>query len=727
MTNGNGNGVKQYNEGAAADSVQFRSQGDLPQSGSPFDLQGIAFHIHSFADELPGWWSRQRDRFLRTILHNEPISSGVVFGEVARVQNMPFTLTHEDDNQDELAKWQQVLQLADFGKGFNTFVAKLALDRLSQDNGCHFEILGDGDIQYVTETFYRRIIGQDGKETELPYESRFLAKGERTSEAKGIAYLDSGQCWRTMNPEWPIIYENPFSGLRTVLHWTRVSSGAQFVQGYELGRNLGLCALSRAYMTIRHIQSVNLYYFEKITGQSPELYVANQPVAKLEQAITGGIFNRDNKGQLVFSDPIIIAPKSGGVGAQELKISKVGLRDVPDGFDYKTQIDIAVNALALAFGVDVREIWAATQTGATKADAEIQDIKTTGKGRADILSYLENEINWRVLPPEITFRFDEVDDLADERKARIRKIRVDTRATQIQSGELNLIEAREMAAEFDDIMPEFLERVATADDMTDVEAVNPTSGGVAPKENDADTETNTEEESVKKKNELGDKAYSQTRALFFRNLTTFCELAVARQISSRNFMSSLKGELRLAGRAAFLDGIRAGAGNFSIGEDELSPDEIALRENLIAVQISYAGNLRDFVFTDPPPEFIDVISRVALWARKSLDTIYESGRLAGAKNKIYGFRLGLTEKHCRTCLAASKQRHRASTWAKYKIMPKGDNLECGGFNCDCEFYETNEGVVGNIQRIPVIEGKHIHFHHHGDRLDLSKLYEVASG
>lgn len=709
-----GNGVKALTEGAAQDSVQFRSQGDLPQIGSPFDLYGFAFRIHSFADELPNWWSRSRDRFLRTILHNEPISSGVVFGEVARVQNMPYTLVHEDDNQDELAKWQEKIQLADFGKGFPTFVAKLALDRLTQDNGCHFEILGDGNIEYVTETFYRKVTGQDGREIELPYESRFLAKGERTGEATGIAYLDSGQCWRTMNPEWPIIYENPFTGLRTVLHWTRVSSGAQFVQGYELGRDLGLCALSRAYMTIRHIQSVNLYYFEKITGQSPEIYVANQPVSKLDDAITGGIFNRDNKGYYVFSDPVMIAPKSGGVGAQELKISKVGLRDVPDGFDYKTQIDIAVNALALAFGVDVREIWAATQSGATKADAEIQDIKTTGKGRADILSYIENEINWRVLPPSITFRFDEVDDLSDKHKAEIKQIRVNTRATQIQSGELNVQEAREMAAEVDDILPEFLERIATADEMTAVEAVNPTSEGVAPKENEPDDSDlpsdETEEKSIKKNDAIGQKAYSQTHALFFSNLVTFCELAVSGQLSSRNFMSSLKGELRIAGRAAFLDGVRAGAGNFSFGENELSPDEIALRNSLIETQIGYAGNLRDFAYADPPPSFLDMIGRVALWANKGLDGIYNAGRLAGAKNKVYGFRLGFTEKHCRTCLAASKQRHRASTWAKYKIMPKGDNLECGGFNCDCEFYETNEGVAGRIDRIPLKEGKHIHDH-----------------
>lgn len=712
MTNGNGNtAVKQFNEGAATDSVQFRSNGEAPLAGQPILFDGIAIRVWNEADEMPVWWCRERDRFLRTRLHGNTIVSGVVYGESTRVKNMPYTLTHEDDDQDALAKWQKVLQLAEYGQGFPAFLSKIATDYQTQDNGSFFEILGDGETAYVDETFYRRVMENSVERLE-PYKTRFIAKGERTGEATGIAYMDSAQCWRTANPEWPVIYTNPYTGQMTVLHWTRVSFQAQFPQGYELGRGIGLCALSRTYEYIRLLKSINTYTFEKITGRSPEIFFANQPVSKLDQALQAGILNNLNKGLTTFQDPTILAPKAGGVGAHELKFGKLGLLDVPDGFSHKEQVDIAVQAIALGFGVDVREIWAAMSTGATKADAEVQDIKTTGKGRADILSYVENEINWRVLPPEITFRFDEVDDLADKRKAEIKQIRVNTRATQIQSGELNLQEAREMAAEYDDILPEFLERVATADEMTDVEAVNATSGGVAPKEADPAADGEAEEKNVKKKNEAtGVKLYSQTRARFFRNLVTFCELAVNDQISSRNFMSSLKGELRLAGRAAFLDGVRVGAGSFGFGENELSPDEIALREGLIATQISYAGNLRDFAFSDPPPAFADMIGRVALWANKGLDGIYNAGKLAGAGNKIMKWKLGYTEKHCKTCLAASEQRHRAKTWAKHKIIPKGDTLVCGGYNCDCEFEETTEGVAGRIDRIPIADKKHDHSSH----------------
>lgn len=701
------NGAKQYNEGHADQSVQWIASGEAPLASSPLLLDGFLLRIFSDIPELPQWWSRQRDAFLRTRLQSNSLISGIVYGEATRIRNMPYVLTHEDDNQEELSKWQNLLQLANFGRGFPVFASKIATDYLTQDNGCFFEILGAGEIKLVNETFYRRVI-ENGIQREVPYTTTFLAKGERTGQATGIAYLDAGQCWRTMNPEYPVIYTNPYTGQLVVLHWTRVSYDSQFPQGYELARDVGLCALSRAYETMRQVKAINTYYYEKVTGQSAEIIYANQPVSKLDSAVQAAMFQSDNAGFSVFKNTMLLAPKSGGVGAQDLKFDKIGLRDQPDGFSYREQMDIAVNILAQAFGVDVREIWAAAQTGATKADAEVQDIKTTGKGRADILSMLENAINWRVLPPEITFKFDEVDDLSDKRKSEIKQIRVNTRATQIQSGELNLEEAREMAAEDGDIMPEFLERIATADDATSVEAVNPSSADEQPKENAPDEDEAEDSENDEKALAKGEKAYSQTRSLFFSNMINFCELAIAGQLSSRNFVSSVKSELQLAIRSSFIEGIRTGAGSFSINQAELSDDEIAVQNQLIGIAIGYVSNLRDFVYGDPQPTFIEVIQRVALWARKSLDTAFSTGQLMGAGNKVMGWRLGFREKHCATCLAASKQRHRAKTWAKYKLMPHGDNLECKGFNCDCEFYETNEGIAGRIDRIPLIEGKHVH-------------------
>lgn len=708
MTNGNGMSAKEYTEGAATQSVQFQSQGDAPVLGAPLLLDGFLLKIWSTIPELPSWWSRQRDRFLRERLVDNSLIAGICYGECTRIRNMPYTLTHEDDDQDALSKWQNILQLADFGAGFPSFASKVSLDYLTQDNGIFIEILGSGEVKEVDETFMRRVM-DNGVERNIPFTMRFIAKGERTGEATGIAYMDAANCWRTMNKEWPVIYQNPYTGQLVVLHWSRVYYDAQFPQGYELGRGLGLCALSRAYETMRLVKSTNTYFFEKVTGQAAEIFFANQPVGKLDQAIQSATFQQDNAGFQVLKNAMILAPKSGGVGSQELKFGKIGLREVPDGFSYKEVIDISVNIIAQAFGVDVREIWAATQTGATKADAEVQDIKTTGKGRADILSMLENAINWRILPPEITFKFDEVDDLADKRKAEIKQIRVNTRATQIQSGELSVQEARELAAENDDIPAEFLENVAVADDSTDVSAVNPADEPALPADNaDATEQEAQESESDDKALAKGEKAYSQTRSLFFSNLITYCDLAASRQISSRNFMSSLKGEIRLAGRAAFMDGIRDGSGNYSINESELSEDEIATRNALVETQVSYASGLRDFAFSDPPPAFIEIISRVSLWASKSLDSIYAAGKLMGSGNKVQEWVLGRTEKHCSTCLAASKQRHRAKTWLKHEIMPHGDKLECGGFRCDCELRDTNLPVSGRITRIPLLEGKHIH-------------------
>lgn len=301
MTNGNG-----FNQALADQSVQFvASTGEPPLAGSPFILDAFILQMADKLSELPAWWSRERDRFLRTRLQSNSLIAGICYGEATRVRCMPYVLTDEDDSQDRLEQYQDIFRLADFGKGFPQFCSKIALDWLTCDNGIFFEILGSGETKIVDETFYRRII-ENGVQREVPYQTKFIAKGERTGEATGIAYLDSGQCWRTLNPEYPVIYTNPVTGLMTVLHWTRVYYDSAFPQGYELGRGLGLCAVSRAYETLRLVKSINLFYYEKVTGQAAEIIYANQPVSKLDQAVQAAIFQQDNAGFNVFKNTMLL-------------------------------------------------------------------------------------------------------------------------------------------------------------------------------------------------------------------------------------------------------------------------------------------------------------------------------------------------------------------------------------------------------------------------------------
>lgn len=74
----------------------------------------------------------------------------------------------------------------------------------------------------------------------------------------------------------------------------------------------------------------------------------------------------------------------------------------------------------------------------------------------------------------------------------------------------------------------------------------------------------------------------------------------------------------------------------------------------------------------------------------SLDAVYNSGKMWGMKNKMLTWRLGSTEKHCKTCLSLDGNSHRASWYLARNYIPRkpGANLECGGYNCDCTLLDS---------------------------------------
>ena len=63
--------------------------------------------------------------------------------------------------------------------------------------------------------------------------------------------------------------------------------------------------------------------------------------------------------------------------------------------------------------MDAREFWPATQSGATKGEAEVQAQKAKGKGFGRMLTNMERALNWHVMPSDCEFGFDRQDDDAD--------------------------------------------------------------------------------------------------------------------------------------------------------------------------------------------------------------------------------------------------------------------------------------------------------------------------
>lgn len=255
---------KTYKDGASDSSVQFRGNNKLEPS---LGFAGFALNFYHDASGLPGWWSPTRDAFLRTTFHGNSLISGIIYGETSRVKNMPYMLQVDKKatrREYKLGKYQDMLNLCQFGQGIRKFAHLFTLEYLTQDNGVFVELIGKGG----------------DRKTEKPLDKADIAS---------MAILDSARCWRTYDPEYPVIYINPYDGQRHIMHYSRIYFTANFQQNNELARGVGLCALSRAYEAGRLILATNTFIYEKVTGQAPEIGILNgiTPL-QLNQALTSG-------------------------------------------------------------------------------------------------------------------------------------------------------------------------------------------------------------------------------------------------------------------------------------------------------------------------------------------------------------------------------------------------------------------------------------------------------
>jgi hypothetical protein len=122
----------------------------------------------------------------------------------------------------------------------------------------------------------------------------------------------------------------------------------------------------------------------------------------------------NNRGLSRFANLVFV-----GNPSQDIAMDLLSLTGLPDGFDKEASTRIGMAVIALALGVDFRELWPATITGATKADASIQHLKAKGKGIGEILEFTRRSFQQKVLPPYLHMVHDFTDDEQDSLRAQI--------------------------------------------------------------------------------------------------------------------------------------------------------------------------------------------------------------------------------------------------------------------------------------------------------------------
>jgi len=664
MTNSNGNGILPSPQAVSSLSTQEQTFAQSPSLGSTgMDVDWFLMRpAQEGAFPLEGWWSRLRDYQLRQYVRRSIVLSAIVAGRSSQIKNMGWTLNAEDKAMESLLPiYHDMITTCQRGDGFRSFLDMWCTDFHTQDNGAFIELIGEGEEFERVDRFGNRVLAKG-----------YLPK----NKVVGFAHMDAAQVWRTYNQDYPYIYINAWTGRRYIMHWSRMFGRSSFRQPYERGRGVGFCATSRAFGALEIVQASNDFIYEKMIGASPEIAISSGVAMKaISDALKTGAVEMDNKGLIRYKGTVFV--KGDAVAGIEPDIKIVGLRNVPDGWDREKELQLSILLIAMAFTTDPRDLgWNVGLQGQTKADAEVQDLKTSGRGRADVMNEIEDFFNLRILPSGIKFAFDNKDDLEDQRRALIAQTRIDSRAVQISSGELTTDEARQMAAEQGDISPEFLEE-------QDILASDSNPADAAP-EPSAPPQLSPEQAALFAPVEA--KSYNSELFVPFQN--DILQLLLSRNLTPYSVAESIQDLAFSYGQDAYLRGIADGGGG-QVTLSDLEPDEASEMNALIAAMTARAFNVAvDALDMDAT----QAQARAFLWANKGLDSLYYAGKLAGASNKALEWVYGETE-HCEDCQKLNGRVYRARIWKKYEIMPRSSALACKGFNCQCELMETDKPLM----------------------------------
>jgi len=371
----------------------------------------IVPYMAGIGNIIAPWWSTLRDRHLRDFWKKSDHLAGAVYTMTAKMTAIPNKVIAKDtsikSHVEEAAVLTDALQGAvEFGNGWNEYYGKVVEDLLTQDNGCFSEVIGGGD-----------------------------PSGPIIGRAVSVAHLDAWRCTRTGSAIYPVVYQDT-SGKLYKLHYSRVMFTSQMTSPIADMFGVGYCAISRAISVAQTLIDILVFKQEKL-GSRPlrELLITKGGLDPndLQEAFFLAESRMDSEGLTRYAKIII----GGNATLPEASVEQIPLSQLPDGFDERTSIELGMATIALAFGVDARELFPAMSSGASRADALLQHLKQRGKGPGQILQVSEQLFNYKFLPAHLRFEFDFQDDAQDRQVAEIRKIRADRRVQDQASGAMN--------------------------------------------------------------------------------------------------------------------------------------------------------------------------------------------------------------------------------------------------------------------------------------------------
>lgn len=370
-------------------SVQVESPVALTQAASGIASSGWSvWSFLSAMDECPPYWSRARDTWLRNFVYRpgNDLLAGVMATAVNKCVATGFVL--EGPERTANLYRDIILRRSEFGKGYAKMMGKDAFDFFSQDSGAFRERIR------ISETDVR-------------------------GAAMGFAHLDAQRCYTTGQTEYPVEYVDVEGTVHRV-HYSQVQRYTDLTSPQETLYDIGFCSVSRAVTTAHILVDIARYKRERLSDLPPAglLMLNNMTEIQWQDMETKYSVQERNKGNSTWRNVMVAF---GLDPALPLSAELFEFSRLPESFNEPEAIKISVLSLALAFNMDVEEIWSILggQMGSAR-EADVQHMKARAKGPGAFLT--ETERGWNdglTIPTSITFRYDFQDAEEDELAAKI--------------------------------------------------------------------------------------------------------------------------------------------------------------------------------------------------------------------------------------------------------------------------------------------------------------------
>lgn len=671
-------------QNAIQQSVQT-AEPNLVKKPTEANIGGDFWGYIEHPDIIAPWGTKERDRQLRRISYraHNGLFQGAIAALIMRVQSTPWEVKGGRNN----AKYfQAMLQNSDF-HDWETWIARLLWDFFTQDFGAVAEVIGGG-------------------KADKPISGRVM----------GLAHMDALSCHATKVAQFPLLYWNEENNSRHVMHATRAYRMTDMVSPKRLAYGTGFCALSR-YISEASVDILLGRHDNEMLNDLPPaglLAVSGMTKQQWDDSARGYESDRRADGESVFRGTMVIHAIDPAV---PVKLEAIPFSALPENFDTKTFIDIHVNKLALALGVDPQDIWPLSgQALGSGTQSKVLDSKARGKMFGRILQMITRFINRAVLPDDLEFAFKFKDTEADLTLATTAKMWADIAngATFLSDEEKRRLAADNVEAFAEVLLDDAGELIELPDDdpkPTDVQEVvapDDIPNSAAPVDGAQTTQTDdttnqqpsapvpgrsgglpqfgAANRQVRERSFLGTdlggrgdtdtatKDYPDTKSEFVDDVAAAISDAASGEISKAAFAIRMRAALSKYGKAAYLDGLAEGGVDVS----SIPPEDSDAYAAILAAQSAYVTDARSTItdFTG------DANSRAQMW-QKSLDPFYYGGVESADKNGLYTFEGDDGAESCKDCRTLKGQTHRMSWWVKNQKRPvvDGHNFECKGFKC----------------------------------------------